>query len=211
MIKTSEKTNELFAAFVKMQAELSGVKKTANNPFFKSKYATLEDTINAAKGPLDNNGLAISQMLSKTAEGDTSLVTLLVHTSGQFISSETILPVSKKNDAQAAGSSITYFRRYAWQAALGMSVEDDDGNSASKHVNAAKKAFGGNKQYEQSGASVDEFIIPVGKSKGTKLTDMPLDQAEAFLNWIDGQGNVTGPLARTKEMLELYISANSNS
>ncbi len=54
-----------------------------------------------------------------------------MHSSGEFLSNSFTVALSKQ-DAQAAGSALTYCRRYSLQAIAGIPSEDDDGNSASK-------------------------------------------------------------------------------
>ena len=124
----SESITELAKALNKFQAECSGAKKDADNPFFGSKYANLEAVINCAKSALDNNGLAISQF-PVMDQGYAGVETILMHSSGEWISN-TLLLACKKQDPQAMGSAITYARRYAYQSVLGIPSEDDDGNSA---------------------------------------------------------------------------------
>jgi len=65
--------------------------------------------------------------------------TILMHKSGEWLGSHfTMKPV--KNDPQGIGSCITYMRRYALAAILGLNIdEDDDGNSASGNNNPDKK------------------------------------------------------------------------
>jgi len=126
----SESIIELSKALNKFQAECSGAKKSASNPFFKSKYADLEEVINCAKGPLMTNGLSVSQF--PTAEdGKCGVETILMHSSGEWISSVLLLACTKQ-DPQAYGSAITYARRYAYQSVLGIPSEDDDANAATK-------------------------------------------------------------------------------
>jgi hypothetical protein len=56
---------------------------------------------------------------------------MLLHTSGEWIS-ESYEMEPTKHDPQGAGSVITYQRRYALGAILGLNIdEDDDGNKAS--------------------------------------------------------------------------------
>ena len=64
------------------------------------------------------------------SEGTMSLTTVLTHSSGEWISQEMSLPVSKP-DAQGSGSALTYMRRYALAAVVGVYQADDDGNAAS--------------------------------------------------------------------------------
>jgi hypothetical protein len=125
----SESIVELAKALCEAQAEMSGAKKSAANPFYKSAYADLSEVINCAKEPLHNNGLSISQF-PLSEEGKAGVNTILMHTSGEFLES-TLLLTCAKNDPQGMGSAITYARRYAYQSCLGIPSEDDDGNSAS--------------------------------------------------------------------------------
>lgn len=126
----SENINELATALSKAQSEISPAIKDSNNPFFKSKYADLSSIWNACREPLTKNGLSILQTMD-IKEGAQVLVTTLAHSSGQWVRS--YLPIlNEKNNAQGLGSAITYNRRYALSAIVGIICdEDDDGNAAS--------------------------------------------------------------------------------
>lgn len=126
----SESIKEIATALNKAQAEMSGAKKSANNPFFKSKYADLGAVVEAIKVAFADNGLSYSQF-PIFLDGKVGVETILMHSSGEWLSSELYLPMTKQ-DPQAAGSAITYARRYALQAIAGIPSEDDDGNEASK-------------------------------------------------------------------------------
>lgn len=122
-----EEINELAAALVAFQADMESVAKDAENPFFKSKYASLEAIITAAKPHLKKHGLAVIQF--PVARG---LKTIILHKSGQSLA-ETADLVIKDETPQGQGSAITYMRRYAYSGALGITSEDDDdGNEAPK-------------------------------------------------------------------------------
>lgn len=119
--------DKLAKALVGFQADMENVTKDATNPFFKSKYATLEAIITAAKPHLAKHGLAVVQLPYTSG-----LKTIIMHESGQSIEATADLYI-KDNTPQAQGSAITYMRRYALSAALGIATEDDDdGNEASK-------------------------------------------------------------------------------
>lgn len=124
----SESIKELAIALNKAQSEMSGAKKGAANPFFKSKYADLEEVIRCAKEPLHNNGLSISQF-PVTHDDKAGVTTILMHVSGEWLESTLLLSCAKR-DPQGMGSAITYARRYAYQSVLGIPSEDDDGNGA---------------------------------------------------------------------------------
>jgi len=127
-METSAEIGKIAAALAKFQGEVGNVGKDGLNPFFKSKYATLENIINTVREPLHKNGLSFSQFPS----GENELATILMHTSGEYIKA-TAKMTPKDASPQAQGSAITYLRRYALSAILGIATEDDDdGNSASK-------------------------------------------------------------------------------
>lgn len=121
---------QLADALATAQSEMEAAKKDSSNPFFKSKYADLASVWEACRGPLGRHGLSVCQM-PETIDGPGIIVTtLLMHSSGEWISSQLkMLPV--KDDPQGIGSAITYMRRYALAAAVGIAAEDDDANAAS--------------------------------------------------------------------------------
>ena len=136
-MKTSETLAELSSALNKAQSEMSGAKKTAKNPFFKSNYANLEEVIHCIKEPFADNGLSFMQF-PITSDGFAGVETIILHSSGEWVSNEFMLKCSK-NDPQGMGSAITYARRYGLQSACGIPSEDDDGNAATS-APVAKKA-----------------------------------------------------------------------
>lgn len=124
----SESIKELALALHKAHTKIGAVAKTASNPFFKSKYADLASVVEAVKPALQSEGIVIIQGL-QDAEGGVAIETMLLHVSGEWISSTLRLPASKE-DAQGYGSACTYGRRYGLQAICGLPAEDDDGNAA---------------------------------------------------------------------------------
>lgn len=128
MIK-SESIKNLAAALVKAQSSMAGATKSAANPFFKSKYANLEEVIRVVKEPFAENGLSFLQF-PVSGDGTAGVETIILHESGEFISNEFLLKCAK-SDPQGMGSAITYARRYGLQSAVGIPSEDDDGNAAS--------------------------------------------------------------------------------
>lgn len=125
----SEQIGELAKALCAVQSEIQGAVKDHANPFFKSKYADLESVWNAARGPLTKNGLAVSQTTDVDDQGRMTLLTWLIHSSGQWICGKLSI-LAQKPDAQSAGAAITYARRFALAAIVGIHQTDDDGESA---------------------------------------------------------------------------------
>jgi len=121
----SESIAGLAKALLAFQAELPTVKKDATNPFFKSKYADLNGIWEACRPLLTKHDLALTQ-LHKFQEGQIILTTMLLHISGEYLTSDLLLTPAKANDPQSVGSAMTYARRYAMGAMLGVATEDDD-------------------------------------------------------------------------------------
>jgi hypothetical protein len=124
----SDSIKELALALHKAHTKIKAAIKDSANPFFKSKYADLSSVIDAVKQPFSDNGLTFLQGV-EGVEGGVAVETMLLHISGEWISSKLEIPASK-NDAQGYGSAITYGRRYGLQAMCGVPAEDDDGNAA---------------------------------------------------------------------------------
>lgn len=127
----SEHIGELAKALSIAQGEMDAAKKDSTNPFFKNKYADLSSVIEAIKEPLRKNGLSYTQYCEH--EGDQIfLTTELIHSSGQWILGKLKLILSKQ-DMQGLGGAITYARRYSLSAMVGITQDDDDGNTAVNH------------------------------------------------------------------------------
>lgn len=131
-------------ALIAFQGEVGLVAKDAENPFFGSKYADLPAVKAAAQPILTRHGLAVTQepgyMVVTDRVYDT-LKTTLLHRSGASRSSTMVLRTKAAPTAQEQGAAITYAKRYAFMAVLGLVAdEDDDGNKASRARPAAKRA-----------------------------------------------------------------------
>ena len=124
----SETIGALAAALSKAQADITGALKDSSNPFFKSKYADLAACWDACRKQLAANNLSVIQT-TQVGEHGLVLVTTLAHASGEWVRGE--LPVRAKDDSpQAQGSGITYARRYALAALVGLAQIDDDAEAA---------------------------------------------------------------------------------
>jgi hypothetical protein len=170
-MKTSNSIENIAPAFVKFQEDVEPPKKTATNPHFGKTYAPLDEIIRVAKAALTKNGL--SQFQEATVEGNNVHVkTRIQHQSGEFYEFEPLtLPVGK-NTAQGAGSSITYARRYALCAALGIVAdEDDDGNIASEPQ--------GNNRQNNSGQGQQSNPTAISDNQKKKLNSLITKTATA--------------------------------
>lgn len=127
----SDSLDKLLPALLAAQAEFPAIPRDGYNPHFKSRFSTLAAVQKATRPVLAANGLLLSQWPCSTYQGEPALKSRLLHTSGQWMEEVTPLLLTKR-DPQAHGSAITYLRRYAWSAILGLVTDedDDDGNVA---------------------------------------------------------------------------------
>lgn len=126
----SESINELATALAKAQAQMKVAPFNKVNPHFRNKYADLTAVIDAVRKPLNDNGIAFTQMTENHA-GAICLVTRLLHSSGQWMAGEYPLPTNVS--PQQLGSALTYAKRYSLAAMAGISSdEDDDAEGARK-------------------------------------------------------------------------------
>jgi hypothetical protein len=130
---SSENLNELFTALAKAQGDYPIIGSNRENPYFKSNYTDLDAILRAIRPALTKYGLSFTQQIRITHDGATILHTILGHASGQWMESRNrIIPA--KNDAQTYGSTLTYQKRYAAMALLGVTCshdrQDDDAEVA---------------------------------------------------------------------------------
>jgi len=136
------------------QADIKDAKTNKKNAFIGNSYADLTAVWQACRKALTDHDLAVVQRF-KTEDGELILETLLIHTSGESISSE--LPLMNVKDWHSLGSGITYARRYSLCSLVGIAPdgEDDDGAKAQEDSKKAPVA-GSRKSYPKR-----------GKNKGT--------------------------------------------
>ena len=131
-MRTSDTIDALATALALAQGEIRPAIKDALNPAFHSKYADLGAVFEAIRPALAKHGLSVVQMPEHSDDALLHLTTRICHKSGQWIEGTMSIPVGKVN-AHGYGSAITYARRYALAAAVGVvSDEDDDGNAATQ-------------------------------------------------------------------------------
>ena len=130
----SPEITELAKALIAVQKKLVPATKDAKNPFIGNNYATLNSVMVSCRDTLLEHGIWLTQLPVpaplELGPGYLGLMTKLTHAeSGQWQSSLTVIPLPKA-DPQGMGSAITYARRYALTAMLGMITEDDDAEAA---------------------------------------------------------------------------------
>lgn len=193
MFSFTDDRKDLAAALVKAQASMGAAVKDQKNPHFRHGYASLSAVIDAVVPPLNAQDVVVMQ-LPHLDETYVQLTTILMHTSGQMLSSTVATPMGKKQDAQAVGSAITYLRRYALQSIMGLPVEDDDGNAASRRTvqPAARRSLPSTEttaariasELEAAGLSVQAYTTWAGKAGKPGLNAMNPSQQKMCLEWL---------------------------
>lgn len=193
--------DKLAEALSKAQGEMENAGKDTKNPFFNSKYADLATIISAIKEPLSKNGLSYIQLVNTEKDG-TWVDTILMHRSGQSLKSRMKIRPGyynkdgvfiQKEDMQAIGSAITYARRYALQAIVGLSSEDDDGESAvgrAKPAVSMPQAKQDIKQEKMDSSPISSPIQPI--SKGHDIDVLAKKAFKARKEWINYLGTEFG-------------------
>jgi hypothetical protein len=138
-MKKSDSIKSLAVALSKAQSEMPIAEMDKVNPFFKSKYATLSSVVKAARPVLTKHGLSVVQLPSTLGTGAPALETIIMHESGEWVA-ETAPLILSKQDMQQFGASVSYLKRIALSAAVGVVAdEDDDGNATHEPKREAKK------------------------------------------------------------------------
>lgn len=138
MNNQSDQINELAKALAAAQGTIDSAKIDADNPFFNSRYATLGSVWYAAGQVLAPNGLSITQTFEPSDGRVMHITTTLLHISGQWIRG-TLSIAPQQATPQGIGSAVTYGRRYALAAMLGIVAEEDDDGNAASHQQAPQR------------------------------------------------------------------------
>ena len=134
----SETITEIAKALSKFQSEVSDPERTKENAFLKAKYVTLDSLLQAVRPVLADNGLSFLQIPS-TAKDEVTVVTMLLHNSGEWFESDPFtLPLMKK-DPQGVGSVVTYARRYSLSSILGVAWDEDDDAQSNNETELTKQ------------------------------------------------------------------------
>lgn len=140
MTQHSEQIGELVMALAKAMGAVENpgrdreVTVTTNaGAKYRFKYATLGAIVDSVRKPLSENGLWFTQIISIGESNTYTLTTKLLHSSGQWLATETPIHVQGTGNQQF-GSALTYMKRYSLCALLGVVAdEDDDGNTGDGH------------------------------------------------------------------------------
>jgi hypothetical protein len=136
MHRSSESIGTIAAALAKAQGELTNPEKsliaTIRSPFPREpdqtfRYASLASGLDIVRKSLGQHEIATVQTTTIDQDsGQIRLTTLLAHASGEWISSDwPVCPISETATPHRMGAALSYARRYALFALVGIAGEDD--------------------------------------------------------------------------------------
>ncbi len=210
-MQRSEDIKEIVKALNILQAQLKPALFDSKNPHFKSPYASFKSVMDAVRGTLAINGLSFIQGVVETTTGKLYLETVLFHVSGQWLSA--IIPIFiDKFTSQGAGSALTYSKRYGLSCLLGIVADtDDDGESTEGRGGSSGYSDSHVSQHKISSGSSDssgwitvksnpisdivnsvEWVVPFGKYKGLKISDINLDELRNYISFIEQKSEAEG-------------------
>jgi hypothetical protein len=218
-MEQTEQINELATALAAATAEFLPIvaARTADiagregRAGYRYKYATLQDCIAACRPALSTHQLAVVQMLDTTPEGFSAITTQLVHSSGQWIRSHFLVPVTDAREARAIGSGLSYARRYAYCAIIGVAVEEEDDDAAAAKAPRQQTARPDQRPAQRSAAPTgqrdpSEYRFASGAFRG-KTVQEAWDSGEAGQEFVQKCARPGNGPAFIREQAQKVIKA----
>jgi len=122
-------------------------------------YADLAQCHKAAARALAEQGLVVVQTLTNNTEGEIILTTQLLHSSGEYIDSNVPIRASA-SDPQRLAAAITYARRTAYCALVGLAADDDDDGTTAEELAKEQAAAGEKRILDMAMKSLNESSDP---------------------------------------------------
>lgn len=189
-MQTSQEVSSLFKALCECKKDFVPLPK--NKKGYGYNYTPLDSVIDMLNTVLPKHGINFVQFPSTIGE-NYALTTRVFHESGEWMEDTIIFnmtEISKANDTQKLGASITYFRRYALSAIFGIASDEDiDGNiemnisaKQSQQPPQQKKSFNENKpqpvapppqpvKQDEQPSPIQQEIKFIGDYNGVPIVD----------------------------------------
>lgn len=181
----SASTSKLIAALLKVQQKMRGAKADKRNPRF-GPYASHESVVAASRPLLTENELVVLQRVAQRG-GSSFLITRLAHSSGEWM--ESSLPLVPENTTlQSFGSAMTYLKRYAHSALIGVTCGDDDDDAEAIQAEQERAPVispGQLAALQRELKNEKELLKVVLEHKKIKsLRDLSPDSYESTMDWV---------------------------
>lgn len=162
----SSRIELLAEALASAHAEMPAIAKDkmADTGKFTYTYADLSTILSITRPVLAKAGIVVLQPATVEAKGTVKIRTVVLHTSGQWMSECLTVPVTDAGDPQKLGSAMSYGRRYSYCSLLGIQPEDedDDGQAGSTEQRQERK---GRRPAAVQTASGEEYITDAQKTR----------------------------------------------
>lgn len=176
-MRFSAKHGQIVSALLAIQQEVEPIVKDKKNSHLGNKYASIEAITDVVRPLLAKHGVFLMQGVEKpeVGVGVVSMLTRLVHVSGEWVENRVCSPMAdasgKSANVQIAGSITTYLRRYGLSAILALTTdEDDDGNAGTKQRKEARRA--------------PRTMAEIANATGaTSIGDLPYPPVKGFQEW----------------------------
>lgn len=183
--------NELAEALARAQGKMTNPPKNKTvrvrakgGSSYEYSYTPLDEVLDAIRGPLSENGLAVTQLVMAGPE-HTVLVTRLLHTSGQSIESH--YPLPRNAGSQEMGSAITYARRYSLCSMLGIAGETDDDAQQAEQAGAGATDNARDELVErmgEAGIGNRALLLALGLEDARTVSDLtPAQVRDCLARW----------------------------
>ena len=232
MFEISASTEKLDEALSKAQGEFKPAVFDSKNPHFGNQFASLTSIYEMCRPILAKYGISVTQWPVISEDGRVHMITRVAH-KGEWIKSEFAVRPTK-DDPQGYGSSITYLKRYAFSAALGIvSDEDDDGETAPPKTPSGPIENPTTKHFEVHSQEVPppwvtdatpapstndpgDYVSKFGKFSGKKIKDVPEKKLINYCKWLEDTVKKSGkPLGDMQKdfihAADLYLNGKEGS
>ena len=184
-------TKEITLALTKFIQQVGTIEEKDTAQY--GKFADLSTVLSTVNPALAANGLAVVHT-TKVEDNKNILITNLLHTSGELITSEMLLPVNtggRGNPMHQEGGAITYCRRYSLLAILGLNagIPDNDGDFANPTA---------------------DKVTPINKNKAVGMPTILDDDTKKYYLRIVGELIVKDPKLYNTLADALYIEFDFN-
>jgi hypothetical protein len=206
MVPAKPDSSEIYKALAMAQLEINNASANVDNEFTGKRYANLASVMDAVRGPLANQGIAIFQQTYDPGEpGVIGIKTVLAHgESGQTLE-DILTMVPPKDDPQGIGSCRTYLRRYSLMAMTAIAgAFDDDAESTKKDADKIKPEEAdeilalADKLFKSKADDVVNRMLSTAFPGAVAVADIPADLYQSAINLLNNQSKREKAQAKPK-------------
>jgi len=187
-LSMSEDVDKIATALNRAIAKIYNAPKTTKG--YGYNYAVLEDVLDIIKEAFEPNGLFLMQFPWTPSEDTGGVITLVTHSSGQWISSQFAIRIdtrNSKNHNQAFGALLTYMRRYSAMGAAFMNGVGEDFDGLNK--DEKKDMDGGRKEEKKEEKKNLEVKTPIQARTLELLTEAAVKGVDDLTSAYNGLTN----------------------